>query len=273
MVNVFATVQDRAGRLVTGLGPDDFVVYDDGVPQRISRFTRDYVPLSVVVLLDASSSMRGRKLENAKKALSAFLKRLRPTDEAMLVTFDTRAQVVATFTADHDAIRRGLKRLDGNGSTALYDAILTALDASGAASRRRRSLLLISDGINNYGRARLDETEARLRASGLELFAIGLESGMPEELEERAITRMVLETLTRAAGGETFIAAEARDLQTICARISDRMHNQYAFAYYPTRSRDGTWRSVRVETRIPGLRVIASKTGYFPAELRRPGVN
>jgi VWFA-related protein len=274
MVSVFATVQDRAGKLVTGLGSEDFILYDDGVAQKISQFSRDYVPLSVAILLDASSSMRGKKLENAKKALLHFLKRLRAGDEVMLITFQTRPTIVHRFTEDRGAIRRELKRLDGNGSTALYDSILAALDASAAATRRRRTLLLISDGINNYGRAQLQETVARLRESGVELFAIGLESTLPEEMEDRAVTRSVLEHLTRSAGGEAFVIGPSSELEAVCARISDRMHNQYAFAYYPARSRSEAWHSLRLEARIPGLRVIASKTGYFPSmrvEGRREG--
>jgi len=265
LVSVFATVSDRSGKLVTGLGSEDFVVYDNGVRQQISQFSRDYIPLSVVILLDSSSSMRGKKLHNARRALDQFLKRLRPGDEALLMTFQTRPRVLEGFTPRFELIRRALDRVEGNGSTALYDAILAAVDAAASAHNRRRTLLVISDGINNYGRTRLEEATARLRPSGLELFAIGLESNYPEDMDERVVTRAVLDQLTRSAGGEAFVTGEARDLGRICGAISDRMHNQYALAYYPPPSSDGKWRTVRVEPRLPGLRVIASKTGYYPA--------
>ena len=264
LVSLFATVQDRSGKLVRGLGRDDFVIYDDGVPQKISQFSAEYIPLSVLILLDCSSSMRGKKLEYAKRALGHFLDRLRPSDEAMLVTFQTKPRVVQGYTDRFDSIRRALKKLDGNGSTALYDAIAAALDESRRAQNRRKSLLLISDGINNYGNARLADTVVRLQRSGLELFAIGLESNLPEDMEERAVTRAVLDQLSRAAGGEAFVVSDAHDLGRICSTISDRMHNQYAFAYYPPPSPEGRWHPVRVETRVPGLRVIPSKKGYFP---------
>ena len=239
LVSLFATVQDRSGKLVRGLGRDDFVIYDDGVPQKISQFSAEYIPLSVLILLDCSSSMRGKKLEYAKRALGHFLDRLRPSDEAMLVTFQTKPRVVQGYTDRFDSIRRALKKLDGNGSTALYDAIAAALDESRRAQNRRKSLLLISDGINNYGNARLADTVVRLQ-------------------------RSVLDQLSRAAGGEAFVVSDAHDLGRICSTISDRMHNQYAFAYYPPPSPEGRWHPVRVETRVPGLRVIPSKKGYFP---------
>src|SRR5213592_2840542 len=107
MVSIFATVLDRAGRLVTGLNRDDFAVYDNGERQAISQFSREYIPVSVVILLDTSSSMlSGKKLDNAKKALAQFLKRLHKGDEALLMTFRTRPRVVVGFTQDLERLRR-----------------------------------------------------------------------------------------------------------------------------------------------------------------------
>ena len=271
LVSLFATVQDRSGKLVTGLNRDDFVIYDNGVPQMISQFSREYIPLSVIILLDTSSSMdSGRKLDNAKKALVQFLRRLRAGDEAMLMTFRTRARVVQGFTQELAKLTHELNRLDANESTALYDAILSALREVQGARNRRRALLLISDGVNTYGKSQLREAISELRRAGVELFAIGLESGLPEDMKEKVITREVLDQLTRSAGGEAFVVSEPKNLARICATISDRMHNQYAFGYYPSRREDHQWRSIRLEAKIPGLKVTASKTGYYPAAEARP---
>jgi hypothetical protein len=84
-------------------------------------------------------------------------------------------------------------------------------------------------------------------------------------MKEKIITREVLVQLTQSAGGEAFVVGESKDLARICGAISDRMHNQYTFGYYPSRRQDQEWRTIRVEAKIPGLRVVASKTGYFPA--------
>ena len=265
-MSLFATVQDRSGKLVTGLNQEDFVIYDNGVPQQISQFSREYIPLSVIILLDTSSSMdSGKKLDNAKKALVHFLRRLRSGDEAMLMTFRTRSRVVQRFTQNFSQIAHQLRRLDANESTALYDAILAALGEVQGARNRRRALLLISDGVNTYGKAQLQEAISELRRRGVELFAIGLESSLPEDMSEKVITREVLDHLTRSAGGEAFIVSESKELARICGTISDRMHNQYTFGYYPSRRQNLEWRSIRVEAKIPGLRVVASKAGYYPA--------
>jgi Ca-activated chloride channel family protein len=264
LVGLFATVHDSSGRLITGLAQNDFVIYDNGMPQIISQFSREYIPLSILVLLDTSGSMAGNKLDNARKSLIHFLKRLNPGDEAMLMTFQTRSQVIQGFTKDAGRIRNELRHLEGDGSTALYDTILTALDKIQEAHNRRRALLLISDGINTYGKTDLKETVAMLKKQGAELFAIGVEDDLPGNRQQKKVTETVLFQLTHSAGGEAFIASDSRDLGRICNTISERMHNQYSFAYYPPKAEDRSWRSIRIETKKPGLRVIPSKTGYFP---------
>ena len=265
LVSLYATVHDGRGKIVTGLSQDDFKVYDNDVRQPISQFSREYMPLSIVILLDTSGSMSGKKLENAKKSLSRFLDRLKPGDEAMLITFDSRPHVVQSFTRDLDRIRRSIRRLDGNGSTALYDAILTGLKESADGHNRRHVLLLLSDGVNTYGQAELQGTIEQLRRSATELFAIGLETDLLEDMQYKAITRSVLDRLTDSAGGESFIVGRTNELGKVCSEISERMHHQYTLAYYPPEARDARWHTVRIETRVPSYRVVASKTGYFPA--------
>jgi len=264
LVTVFATVRDGKGKLVTDLDQGDFVLYDNESLQPISRFSREYQPLSVVILLDTSFSMSGRTLDHAKRALEQFLRRLDRRDEVMLMTFRTQPVVVQEFTRDLNPIKRCLRELRGSGSTALYDAILAALDESRHASNRRSALLLISDGINTYGRAQLEGTIMQLRSRDTELFAIGLESGLPSETHSGQTTKAILDELTRSAGGEAFIAKTPGMLGGICDMISDRLHNQYMFSYYPPRTVDGEWRRIRIESRTPGYTVVASKTGYFP---------
>jgi hypothetical protein len=200
LVSLFATVHDRKGRLVTGLGQDDFVIFDNDAAQPISQFSREYMPLSIVILLDTSSSMAGMKLDNAKRSLTHLLNRLCPGDEVMLMSFNSRPLVIQKFTMDMDRIRRSIRGLNGDGSTALYDAILLGLKESEQAHNRRRVLLLLSDGINTYGRAELKGTISQLRLSAAELFAIGLETDLLEELQYKAITETVLDQLTGSAG-------------------------------------------------------------------------
>jgi Ca-activated chloride channel family protein len=263
LVSVFATVQDPDGNLVTDLEQNDFIIYDNGVPQTISQFSKEYHPLSVLILLDTSGSMAGEKLKNARKSLTQFVKRLNRGDEALLMAFHTRPRILHPFTGDLRRIRQSMRDLEGRGSTALYDAILTALDEAQKSLHKRKALLLISDGINTYGKAELDGTIDQLRRQGVELFAIGLETRLPEDFQYRKVTRSVLDRLTHSAGGEAFIVSDSKELGRICDMISERMHNQYAFGYYPPETSEGEWHDIRIEAKASGYRVIASKTGYY----------
>ena len=263
LVGFYASVFDRAGKLVNDLSQNDFILYENGKPQIISQFSREYIPLSIIFLLDTSGSMDGEKLSNARKSLLQFLKHLNRGDEAMLMEFRSKPWVVEPFTRDFGQIENDLKGLEGSGSTALYDAILAALDQMQSAHNRRRAVLLISDGINTYGKARLEDSVIGLRRHGIELFTIGLETELPEEAQEKIMIRTVFERLTESAGGEAYIISDSRDLRRICAKISDQMHNQYSLGYYPPKTTEGEWRAIKLETKTRGFRVIASKTGYF----------
>jgi Ca-activated chloride channel homolog len=266
MVDLYASVYNRAGKLVKGLKREDFILYDDGVQQPISQFSREYVPLSVLILLDDSGSMSGLKLDSARRSLNQFLKRLNRGDEAMLMTFQARPHIEQPFTQDMEKIRNKLKRLEGNGSTALYDAVLQSLDVIQQSHNPRRTLLLISDGINTFGRSALKDTITTLRRSGVELYAIGIESDSPDERQEKTVTQAVLNQLTTSAGGEAFMIGDATDLATVCRSISDQMHNQYSLGYYPPKTNEGQWRNIRVVTRAPGMTVVPSKRGYFSSK-------
>lgn len=268
MVTIYATVRDSKDRLITNLGQDDFTIYENDFAQAIKHFSREYQPLSVVILLDTSFSMSGRTLDYAKRGLTQFLKRLDARDEAMLMTFRIDPVVVQPFTRNLDLIRGSLKELQASNSTALYDAILAALNQTSRAQNRRHALLLISDGINTYGKAELDGTIAELRRRNAELFAIGLESTLPGDQHSGHSTRTILDTLTHSAGGEAFIAENPGRLKGICDLISDRLHNQYTFSYYPAGGYEGEWRRIRIESKTPGHKVVASKLGYYAGEHR-----
>lgn len=263
LVGLYASVLDRAGKPVTDLDQNDFLVYDEGKPQVISQFSSEYIPLSIILLLDTSSSMDGEKLANARKALLQFIKHLNRGDEAMLMEFRTKPRVIRPFTGDLRKIENDLKRLQGAGSTALFDAILAALDQMQSARNRRRAVLLISDGINTYGKAKLDDTVTGLRQRGIEFFTIGMETKLPQEAQDRLMMRAVLNQLTQSVGGEAFIISDSRDLKRICTTISDRMHHQYSLGYYPPKTTEGEWRTITIQTRARGFKVIASKAGYF----------
>jgi Ca-activated chloride channel family protein len=264
MVGLNATVQDRSGKLVPGLSREDFTILDNGEPQVITEFSREDTPLSVTVLLDTSSSMRGR-ITAARESLKNFLEQLNPADEVMLMTFSTRPEIVRNFTRQFENLGVALNCVEGRGFTALYDSILAALEHAKAAQHRRRALLLISDGLNTRGRAELQDAVSQLRRHAVEFFAIALDT-TPSYNADKLLSRFALGRLTASGGGGAFVVSDLRRIATVCTDIAERMHKQYTFGYYPPRAADGGWRSIRISSKVPGLRVLASKTGYFPLQ-------
>ena len=130
LVSLSVTVTE-AGRYVTGLERDEFEVYEDGVKQSISFFSREQQPIALAILLDTSASM-DRRLDTAQEAAVGFARRMRPDDTMTVIDFDSQVRVLQTFTSDVGALEKAIRSTSVNGSTAL---------ASTPSSRRSSSTL------------------------------------------------------------------------------------------------------------------------------------
>ena len=128
LVNVTVTVTDRAGHFVAGLTPTDFAVYDNEQSVEITHFSADRVPVSVGIVLDTSGSMAGDKIERARASIERFLDQLDdPEDELFLYGFASDVRIIQEWTSDHDAVNKGLRRVDAFGGTSMYDAVIRAV--------------------------------------------------------------------------------------------------------------------------------------------------
>ena len=126
LVLLNVTVADAAGHLVTGLNQEDFQVYEDGVLQTVTNFSRDPLPIALSIALDTSTSME-RKLPVAQEAAAGFVRRLTPKDVAQIIDFDSQAQILQPFTNDKASLEQAIRRTQAGGSTSLYNALYTAL--------------------------------------------------------------------------------------------------------------------------------------------------
>ena len=125
LVSLSVTVT-KGGRYVTGLGQDDFEVYEDGVKQSISFFSREQQPIALAILLDTSASM-DRRLDTAQEAAIGFARRMRAEDTMAVIDFDSQVRILQTFTTDGAALEKAIRSTSVNGSTALYNAIYISL--------------------------------------------------------------------------------------------------------------------------------------------------
>jgi Ca-activated chloride channel family protein len=266
LVNV--TVTDPYNRLVTGLEPDNFRVFEDNVEQEVVNFSSEDVPASVGVILDLSGSM-ANKVGRAKEAALQFFKTANPQDEFLLVSFNERAEITSTFTSSVEDLQSSLLSLSAKGRTALLDAIYLGLSEMRNARNAKRALLIISDGGDNHSRYRESDIKRLAREADTQLYAVGIfdpleyRSRTPEELNGPSL----LSEVTELTGGRVFDVQNVNELPDIATKIGAELRNQYILGYRPSnKSHDARWRKIKVKLRAPkGLPPLSvyAKTGYY----------
>jgi VWFA-related protein len=181
LINVTATVTDEHGRFVPGLSADDFEVYEDGERVAIAQFESERVPVSLGIALDTSGSMVGDKIEAARAALDRFLfDLLGPQDEVFLFRFDSQPRLVESWTEDRRAVSRAVATVKPSGGTAMYDTVAQAVPLAQAGTRRKKALVVISDGQDTSSRTEVDELRHLIRETEVLVYAIGIDaSGDP----------------------------------------------------------------------------------------------
>lgn len=177
LINVTATVTDEHGRFVPNLKADDFTVYEDGKPVQIQQFDSERVPVSLGVALDTSGSMVGEKIAAAQAALNRFLYNLLgEQDEIFLYRFDSRPELVSGWTSDRQSLGRALGTVRPSGGTAIYDTVAEAVPLAQSGTRRKKALVVISDGNDQNSRLRVDEVRQMIRESEVLVYAIGIDA-------------------------------------------------------------------------------------------------
>ena len=266
VVLVPTTVMDRRGAIVSGLTPEAFVVSQDNVPQRITSFGEQDIPVSIGIVFDTSGSMRG-VLPKAKDTLRAFLDACNPEDEALLYTVSGRPEKDFGFTSDFNSLLAHMVFTDADGSTALVDTIYAALLQMRKAHNGRKALLVISDGMDNHSRYTARELTAAAVEADVQIYAISVydppRNKKPVELAEERNGVFFLDELTRKTGGFQIMEYGSSDIIAVAARIGKAMRDQYLIGYIPERSGDtGKWHSLKVNLKAGGG-VAYARSGFY----------
>jgi Ca-activated chloride channel homolog len=266
LVNI--TVTDPHDRLVTGLEPDNFRVFEDNVEQEVVTFSSEDVPISIGIILDLSGSMTN-KVGKAKEAAVQFFKTANPQDEFFLVTFNERAQLTNTFTSNVEDLESGMLSISAKGRTALLDAIYLGLVQMRDAHNAKRALLIISDGGDNSSRYNEKDIKRLVREADTQLYSVGIfdavkyRSRTPEELNGPSL----LSELTELTGGRAFSVGNLNELPDIAAKVGTELRNQYILGYHPSnKTHDARWRKIKIKLHPPkGLPPLTAyaKTGYY----------
>jgi Ca-activated chloride channel family protein len=270
VVPLTVTVTDGARRHVTDLEAHDFQILEDGRPQEIAFFQKSSVPLVVGLLLDTSASM-DRRLSVAQKAASGFVRALGAEDVAMAIDFDNRVRVRQPLTGDTGAVSGAIAQMKVGGSTALFNAVYIALKELNKhhghqeSDRRRKVIVLLSDGEDTSSIVTFDEVLDLATRSDTAIYCIGLLGGSPTEGHRPQEAKFALRQLAERTGGRVFFPQDTDAFSGIYAEIKTELSNQYSLAYESNNPRrDGRFRRISIRVARSGA-MARTRSGYYAA--------
>lgn len=258
------------------LSPSDFVVYEDGIPRRITYFAPTNTPLSVVLLVDCSKSMAVGALQEAKKAGLQFVRQSHPDTQFSMVTFSDTVARTLNFTTDRTAIEAALNRLEAQGGTRLYDGIREAVEHWDGAQNRARVIVLLTDGRDEISKTGLSEIEALLQKSEVTLFPCGVYSPayrrlfmndlkyyIKPEVEKNLNPVWVLRHLAELCGTQALFTEPDRPLDQALTEIISELQHRYLLGFEPAASlADARYRSIEVKLKNDDSARIETRPGY-----------
>jgi Ca-activated chloride channel homolog len=263
LVVLNATVTDRKGNAVSDLSERDFQVYEDGVPQRIKLFNHGDVPVAAGLAVDHSGSMR-RKLADVSMAARTFVQASNPGDRMLVVNFNEHVELglpaSMRFSNDPIQLEQAISRAPASGYTALYDAIVEALELLKESGPDKKVLLAISDGGDNASTHTLAQVLQLAEQSSAAIYCVGI-----YDVDDPDRNPGVLRRLARETGGLAFFPTELDQVSPICAQIARDIRSQYTIGYSPARpAAPGAYRTVRVAAGDPqhGKLIVRTRTGY-----------
>ena len=272
VVSLSITVTDSASRYVTDLEESEFLVFEDGVKQRVTFFTRRQQPIALSLLLDSSASMEDH-LTTLQQAASGFVHRLKPNDIAQVIDFDSRVDIRQGFTGNQADLDGAISRLSAGGSTSLHNAIYIALKelrkvrAVSEEDVRRQALIVFSDGEDTSSLVSFEEVLDLAKRSETSIYAIALR-GADVQTKGFREAEFTMRTLAQETGGRAFFPARVDDLDGVYKQISDELASQYTLGYSSGNPRrDGAWRRIVVQVSRANT-TPRTKKGYYAPTAR-----
>ncbi len=278
LVQLHVRVIDRNNRPIDNVSLDQFHVYEDGVLQPVESFTREEVPISYGLAVDTSGSLR-TQLQSVIDAGKTIINSNKKGDETFLIRFIGRdnTELIQDFTTKQDLLIDALDNLyvEG-GQTAVIDAVYLAAEHATEPSsidreeKRRRALIVITDGEDRGSVYTQDQLFARLREEDVQIFVIGFINELDKEAglirkspREKAVN--LINKLASETGGRAFFPESISELPRIATEIVRDMRTQYVLSYNPTnKTPDGTFRAIKVS-------VDSSSSGEKRIALTRNG--
>ena len=268
VVSLNVTAFEGGNRYITDLNQAEIEVFEDGVKQQVTFFNRRPRPIALSLLLDSSASME-RNMPMLHAAATNFVRRLKPSDLAQVVDFDSRVEIRQGFTSSQADLVSAIESTSAGGSTALHNAIYIALreleKIRPAADEdvRRQALVVFSDGEDTSSLVSFEEVMSLAKRTQTAIYTVALRG--PDTNASRGFreAEFVLRTMAQDTGGRAFFPSKVEDLAGAYAQIADELASQYTLGYTSTNARhDGAWRKVALRVTRPNV-TARSKNGYY----------
>ncbi len=261
LVNLNVRVVDRNNRSIGSLGQNDFKIFENGIAQQIDSFSKGEVPTNYSLVIDNSGSLRPQ-LDKVIEAGKIIIGTNRPDDSTSVVRFvsSEKIEIVQDFTPNKTDLNDALDNLyiEG-GQTAIIDAIYLTAErvdnyekSRDPNDRKRRALILVSDGEDRSSYYNEQQLFQLLRESDVQIYAIGFineldkEGGLISKSPQKK-AKTFLERLATETGGKAYFPNNLSELNTIASDIASELRTQYSISYYPSNDKkDGTFRNIKV---------------------------
>ena len=303
MVQLNVAVTDSKGNYVTGLRPQDFVVAEDGIKEKIATFGEGNEPTrrlldivqaeaqtanqprdppqgsaaqqptatfgslvagaNVFILFDTSNYMY-RGFVFAQDAIADFVRSLESADNVAFYSYSRDLSRAASLTFDRSEVLRGVRSTVAGDDAALYNCLLlTVKDA--AKYTGRKMIVVFSNGPDNASMVPPEDVAELAQYSGIPVYMISTEQAKLEP-----VSTAVFERMTAATGGKAYFAKTWRDQKRAFASIRDDLGHLYSLSYYPQANPNRGWRSVTVKLVGEHLKKyhLRTRNGYRPQPVR-----
>jgi Ca-activated chloride channel family protein len=264
-------VTDGHGDFIPGLNQDNFQVYEDGRPQKISRFQSGDTPVTVGLVVDHSRSMGG-ELPEVAAAVSAFAQSSNPQDEMFVVDFNDQVwfQLLGgkPFTNDPAELEKAVSAVSARGRTALYDAVAEGLNHLRFGQWDKKALIVVSDGGDNASAHKYSQILALAQRSETLIYSIGLLGALDQDENPDALRRLCKNT-----GGIAYFPAPGVSVKDVSSQIARDLREQYTLGFEPEQTdHANSFRKIEVKVAAPGRGKlhVRSRPGYFGGQEKPP---
>jgi Ca-activated chloride channel family protein len=264
LISLNVTVTDARNRFVTELLQKDFSVFEDGISQEVSIFSREDLPIRMVLLIDTSASM-DEKMTFAQEAAVNFVTTMKGDDLTEIIEFGSKPTVLQPFTGDTEKLIRAIRITQAGGTTSLYNALYIALKNMNRRREdiRRQAIVVLSDGEDTSSLVSFEQVMELAKDTDVTVYTVSLRRQNARRGRAFSEAEHVLKKIAEETGGQWSFPEQLEELSGVYQRISTELKSQYNLGYVSNNpKRDGSWRRVVVQTGFPDL-LVRTKLGYY----------